>query len=130
MLANFGTKIALKRVGLPSNTFDFSGLGNAFAGDPDRQPNKLRKDPPWMKPAAEESDTSWSSWMPLTVQPWFASSTTSMPISHVPQVGDEAPKDQDKQLQLGGRKTLVVFLRCVGCACMLDLYWITHGEVD
>ena len=123
MLSSISTKIALKKIGLPTNTFDFSALEKTFASDdPSRQPNKLRKDPPWLKPPPEETDSSWAGWLsakalPLTVQPWLSPSPAAVPVGKTPQVGDKAPQDREGKLQLHGRKTVIAFLRCAGCAC-------------
>lgn len=121
MFTSLGTKLALKKVGLPTNTFDFFDE----ATQPRREPNKLRKKPPVPRPdgspSNDENDGSWGSWMsiPLTVQPWFAPPPPPVAVNAVPNVGSVAPVDRDGKLKLGGgRRTLVVFLRCVGCACM------------
>ncbi|KAL7920095.1 hypothetical protein ACQKWADRAFT_328940 [Trichoderma austrokoningii] len=93
MISNLTTKIALRKAGLP----DFSS------------------------PSSKTSDT-WSSWMtpkslPLKVHPWFSPPPPPVKVAAVPRIGDVAPQDRQRRLQLGRRsKCLVVFLRCVGCA--------------
>jgi hypothetical protein len=131
MLSTIATKVALKKVGLSSNALDFnlpSFSSSSYNDDrpPPRQPNKLRKAPPSPRPQGDDDDEdggSWSSWLslkslPLTAQPWLAPPPPPIEVAAVPGIGDAAPSDRDGKLQLGrGRKTLVVFLRCVGCAC-------------
>lgn len=57
--------------------------------------------------------------LPLTVQPWLTPNPAAVPVAaSCPGIGDVAPLDRDRLLTFGGgRKVLVVFLRCVGCAC-------------
>lgn len=111
MFSGLATKIALKKAGLPSNTLDFSSP---------REPNKLRKN----QPPEEEEQASWGNWLsykslPLTVHPWFSPPPPPVSLGRVPRIGDLAPRDRDGKLAIGrGRRVLVVFLRCVGCACM------------
>lgn len=117
MLGSIGTKLALKKLGLPKDPFDFSG----FTSDPNREPNKLRKPRP--DDAADKEDGSWTSWMslkslPLTVHPWLSPPPPPVDVARVPRIGDEAPRDGEGRLVfVRGRRTMVVFLRCVGCAC-------------
>lgn len=119
MLGSIGTKIALKKLGLPKDPFDFSG----FYSDPDREPNKLRKPRPGEAPENDDDGGAWTSWMslkslPLTVHPWLSPPPPPVDVARVPKIGDLAPRDLDGRLVfLRGRRTLVVFLRCVGCAC-------------
>ena len=129
MFSSLATKAALSKVGLSADAFDLSKLTSPVGNSsgPQREPNKLRKAPPPGYDPNNPDDDSWSSWfssinvksLPLTVHPWLAPSTPSVPVGAVPSVGDKAPVDQDGKLKLGGRKTLVIFLRCVGCACEL-----------
>ncbi|KAF7548485.1 hypothetical protein G7046_g8662 [Stylonectria norvegica] len=121
MFNSLTTKIALKRVGLSSDILDFSGPASSS------QPrNKLRKNPPANLRDNEDDDDEgnggWSSWMskkslPLTVQPWFSPPPPPVAVARVPGIGDKAPADRDRKVVLGGgRRVLLVFLRCVGCA--------------
>ncbi|TWU72938.1 hypothetical protein ED733_002285 [Metarhizium rileyi] len=109
MFSSLATKIALRKAGIPSNALDFAS--------PAREPNKLRKNQP-----ADAQDSNWSSWLsykslPLTVQPWLSPPPPPITVSRVPLVGEAAPRDRDGRLATGGgRRVLVVFLRCVGCA--------------
>ncbi|CAF3573889.1 unnamed protein product [Fusarium graminearum] len=110
MLSSFTTKLALKKAGIPSDILSFP--------TEKREPNKLRKNPP--NPSDSDADSSWSSWMsvrslPLTVQPWLTPPPAAVSVGRVPGIGDKAPVDKTQKLRLG-RRTLVVFLRCVGCA--------------
>lgn len=139
MLQNLGTKVALKKVGLSADTFDLSSLTGPSA-QPRREPNKLRKKPPALRPEDyddDDDDGGWSSWMPsikslpLTVQPWLAPKPVPVAVSQIPTVGDPAPVDRDGKLKLGGRRALVVFMRCVGCACNASsFYYCTIRYAD
>ncbi|POR35777.1 Uncharacterized protein TPAR_04029 [Tolypocladium paradoxum] len=127
MLSSLTTKIALKKLGLPSDALDFSTSSPAAAAPP--RPNKLKKTPSGA--AADPNDDGgggssggggWAGWvsvknLPLTVHPWFSPPPPPVPVARVPRVGDVAPRDRDRKLEFGGgRRVLVVFLRCVGCA--------------
>lgn len=129
MFSSLTTKLALKKVGLPSDTFDLSSwtLPPADPQQPRREPNKLRKPmPEGYDP--NNPDDSWGSWfsggigLPLTVHPWLSPAPPPVKVAAVPSVGDLAPVDREGRLRLGGgQRTLVVFLRCVGCACTFSL---------
>ena len=124
MFSSLTTKIALKKIGMSSDTFNFSS--------PDQpEPKKLKKTrkdlPPGVVPGLddeEEDSKGWPKWMtmkslPLTVQPWLAPPPPPVAVAaECPKIGDLAPLDRDRKLTFGGgRKVIVVFLRCVGCAC-------------
>ncbi|KAM0323710.1 hypothetical protein ACHAQA_008647 [Verticillium albo-atrum] len=121
MFSSLTTKLALKKVGLPSNALDFN-----FGGGDDSK--KLSKNNTSKKGTASdydnENDTGgWPAWMsmkaiPVTVHPWFTPPPPPVPVAaECPKVGDLAPLDRDRKLTFGGgRPILVVFLRCVGCA--------------
>lgn len=122
MFSSLGTKVALAKVGLPSNSLDFSSW---TVSDP--QANKLRKRQPAPRDPDEhddEGENGWASWMsqwnvkslPLTIHPWLQPAPPPVEVGVVPNVGDKAPLDRNERLKIQGR-TLVVFLRCVGCAC-------------
>ncbi|KAH8885637.1 hypothetical protein GQ53DRAFT_785366 [Thozetella sp. PMI_491] len=121
MMSSLTTKLAMKKLGIPSNMFDFS---SPAAEAP--KPQKLDKNaPPGSVPGLdgdEPEGKKWPAWMtvkslPLTVQPWLAPPPPPIPIAEAPKVGDLAPLDRDRQLTFGGgKKVIVVFLRCVGCA--------------
>jgi hypothetical protein len=110
MLSSLGAKLAMRKAGIPSNALDFSSP----------EPSKKSK-----KGAVDDETTAsgWPAWMtvkslPLTVQPWLAPPPPPIPVAEVPKIGDLAPLDRDRRVQFGGgRKVLIVFLRCVGCAC-------------
>ncbi|KAJ6446985.1 ahpC/TSA antioxidant enzyme domain-containing protein [Purpureocillium lavendulum] len=109
MFSSLGTKIALKKLGLPSNTLDFSS--SSPSGD--------RRSGADANPAQDDKAQGWgSSWLsvrslPLTAQPWLSPPPAAVPLGRVPRIGDVAPRDPDGRLQLGsGRRVLVVFLRC------------------
>lgn len=56
--------------------------------------------------------------LPLTVQPWLTPPPAAVSVGRVPGIGDKAPIDRTQKLGVGGgKRTLLVFLRCVGCAC-------------
>lgn len=115
MLSSFTTKLALKKAGIPSDVFDFS--------EKKREPNKLRKNPP--ADLDNETESGWTSWMsvrslPLTVQPWLTPPPAAVAKGRLPGIGDKAPVDKTGKLRVGGgKRVLLVFLRCVGCACKL-----------
>jgi hypothetical protein len=108
MLSSFTTKLALRKVGIKSDTFDFSSKSTKGS-----QPGLDE----------EESSSGWPAWMspkklPLTAQAWLAPVPPPVPVAECPKIGDLAPLDRDRQLNFGGGKRVVVlFLRCVGCAC-------------
>ncbi|KAL2212809.1 hypothetical protein CC79DRAFT_1330120 [Sarocladium strictum] len=118
MLGSIGTKLALKKLGLPKDPFDFSG----FYADPDREPNKLRKPRPEDAPDNGDDESAWTSWMslkslPLAVHPWLSPPPPPVDVARCPRIGELAPRDGEGRLVfVRGRRTLVVFLRCVGCA--------------
>ena len=119
MFSNLATKVALKKVGLPSDTFDFSSWKT------ESKPSKkiTKKQPASGNANNNSNNKTWSEWMsvkslPLTVQPWLTPRPPPIPVADPPRVGDLAPLDRDRKLAFGGgKKVLVVFLRCVGCAC-------------
>jgi len=122
MFSSIGTKVALAKVGLPSNSLDFSSW---TVSDP--HANKLRKRQPAPRDpddGADDGENGWASWMsqwnvkslPLTIHPWLQPSPPPVAVGRVPNVGDKAPVDRDGRLKIEGKRTLVVFLRCVGCA--------------
>ena len=118
MFSNLATKVALKKVGLPSDTFDFSSWKTES-----KPSKKITKTQPASGNASSNNSKTWSEWMsvkslPLTVQPWLTPRPPPIPVADPPRVGDLAPLDRDRKLACGGgKKVLVVFLRCVGCAC-------------
>ncbi len=130
MFSNLATKVALKKVGLPSDTFDFSSWKTS-----ESKPSKKITKPqqPTAGDAAAATNGSankaWPEWMtvkslPLTVQPWLTPRPPPIPIAEPPRVGDLAPIDRDRRLVFGGgKKVMVVFLRCVGCACMFLCFY-------
>lgn len=122
MFSSLTTKIALKKVGLSSKTFDFSS-------PPAEKPKKLQKNPDGSIPGLDDLDdknSQWPAWMsmkslPLTAQAWLTPVPPPIQIGECPKIGDLAPLTRDRKLQFGsGKRVLVVFLRCVGCACKLS----------
>ncbi|KAK1506443.1 uncharacterized protein CCOS01_16495 [Colletotrichum costaricense] len=119
MLSSLTTKIALRKVGLNSKSFDFSGVGG---GSTDAKSSKKGSNAGLDDDAADGNAGGWPAWMsmkslPITVAPWFSPPPPPVPIGEVPKIGELAPLDRDRQLEFGrGRPVLVVFLRCVGCA--------------
>jgi hypothetical protein len=118
---SIGTKIALKKMGISKDTFNFGGS----EPEPERKKNK---GPPGTVPGLDEEEndgtTKWPAWMtvkslPLTMQPWLSPPPPPVAVAtEAPKVGDLAPIDRDRKLTFGGgKKVMVVFLRCVGCAC-------------
>jgi hypothetical protein len=113
MLNGFATKLALRKVGIRSDTFDFSSNSNKSSSGNNKNAPYNDADPP-----------SWASWMsaknlPLTIQPWLAPTPPPVPVAReCPNIGDPAPVDRDRLLKLGGgRRVVLLFMRCVGCAC-------------
>lgn len=123
MFSSLGTKLALKKLGVPK---DAMSMASPFGGGND-EPQKLKKNQKSLTTAElDEADgNNWPKWMtvkslPLTVQPWLSPPPPPVPVAaESPGVGALAPVDRDRKLVLGnnGKKVLVVFLRCVGCAC-------------
>ncbi len=118
MMSSLTTKLAMKKLGIPSNILDFSSPASE---EPKPKPKRLAKDvPPGTNPGLDEEagkePATWPAWMtvkslPLTVQPWLAPPPPPIPVAEVPRVGDLAPLDRDRQLTFGGgKKVLVVFL--------------------
>ncbi|KAK2594062.1 hypothetical protein QQS21_008211 [Conoideocrella luteorostrata] len=103
MFSSLATKIALKKVGLPSNALDFSSSS---------EPNKLRKNPP-----SHDDDTrgSWLSYksLPLTVHPWFSPAPPPVALGRVPRIGEVAPLDRDRRLQIGVAQKTFLSLRAL-----------------
>lgn len=142
MLTSLTTKLALKKVGLPSNTFDFSGsswTGGSARGS--KTDGVLPGLDDMTGGGSSNRDSTggavqWPAWMtvkslPLTVQPWLAPPPPPIPVAtECPKIGDLAPLDRDRKLTVGGgRKVVVVFLRCVGCACMSSP-GLTHAHLE
>lgn len=114
MFSSLTTKLALRKVGLKSSDLDFSS-----PAPKDSKANKSGFD------EEEESSANggWPAWMstrklPLTAQAWLSPVPPPVPVAaECPKVGDLAPLDRDRQIALGGgRRVVVLFMRCVGCA--------------
>lgn len=131
MFSGLATKLALKKVGLSADSFNFS---SPAAADPAPSESKAKggksknngadADPNGDFKNDDEQDASpWPAWMtvkslPLSVQPWLAPPPPPIPLAELPKVGDQAPMDRDRRIAIGGgRCVMIVFLRCVGCAC-------------
>ncbi|KAI8632739.1 hypothetical protein F5Y19DRAFT_328413 [Xylariaceae sp. FL1651] len=115
MFSSLTTKLAMKKVGLSSDAFDFTSS----------KTNKSTNDGsvPGLDDTNESNNSSWPAWMntkklPLTAQAWLAPIPPPVPVAaECPKPGDLAPLDRDRQLEFGGgRPVIVLFLRCVGCA--------------
>lgn len=149
MFSSLTTKLAMKKMGLSSDTFNFSlpDMSGGSATEATKTgANKLKKTrttplPPGTVPGLDDADDldangnrrnsdgttgkQWPAWMsvkalPLTVQPWLTPPPAPIPVATAcPQKGDTAPLDRDRKLTVGGggKPVVVVFLRCVGCAC-------------
>ncbi|KAK3940606.1 hypothetical protein QBC46DRAFT_123745 [Diplogelasinospora grovesii] len=123
MLASISTKLAFKKMGIPSDPL-------SVFSSPESEPKKSKKlsknAPPGtvagLDDQGDNANAGWPAWMsvkslPLAVQPWLTPMPPPIPVAKPPTVGDVAPLDRDRQLAFGGgRKVMVVFLRCVGCA--------------
>lgn len=118
MFASLTTKLALKKAGLSSDTLDFSSSKSSKSKDGSM---------PGLDDL-EESNSGWPGWMntkklPLTAQAWLSPVPPPVPVAECPKPGDLAPLDRDRQLTFGGgRPIIVLFLRCVGCACKAFYY--------
>lgn len=129
MLSSLTTKIALKKVGLSGDTFNISSWTGGSEPKPvKRAPtSSIDGSVPGLDDMNTEEKSGWPAWMtvkslPLSVQPWLSPPPPPIPVAECPKKGDLAPIDRDRKLSLGGGKlTLVVFLRCVGCACEQSL---------
>ncbi|KAL7947529.1 hypothetical protein V8C42DRAFT_343470 [Trichoderma barbatum] len=112
MLSGLTTKLALKKVGLSSDALDLSAL---------TAPSRTSTGTSTSK-STGTGDGAWGTWMsttslPLRVHPWLSPPPPPVKLAPVPRIGQVAPLDRQRRLQLGGKtKCLVVFLRCVGCA--------------
>ncbi|KAF3765171.1 hypothetical protein M406DRAFT_260138 [Cryphonectria parasitica EP155] len=130
MFSSLGTKIAMKKLGIPKDALNFTSPAAADTTPPRRaskrgtRSNTIDGDEAAAGgEAGGEEQKSWPKWMtakslPMTVQPWLSPAPPPVPVAaEPPRVGDVAPADQDGKLVVGrGRKVVVVFLRCVGCA--------------
>lgn len=121
MFSGLATKLAMKKMGIPKDALDFSALTGG--GGSDTQPNKLKKNPPGADDADPNAANAWPKWMtvkglPLTAQAWLSPPPPPVPVAaECPNIGDLAPLDRDRRIEFGGgRRVLIVFLRCVGCA--------------
>ncbi|POS75602.1 hypothetical protein DHEL01_v206010 [Diaporthe helianthi] len=122
MFSGLGTKLALKKLGVPKSAMN---VGSPFGGA-NAEPKKLKKNQKGLNTAEldELEGNGWPKWMsvkslPLTIQPWLSPPPPPVPVAaECPTAGTLAPIDRDGKLVLGnnGRNVLVVFLRCVGCA--------------
>lgn len=119
MFSSFGSKLVMKKLGIPTDVMK----ANPFGGEPEPPKKAGKKDGPAPVENPDEA-SAWPKWMtvrnlPLTVQPWLSPAPPPVPIAaECPKIGEPAPMDRDKKLVLGGgKKVVVVFLRCVGCAC-------------
>ncbi|KAI0883899.1 uncharacterized protein GGS22DRAFT_166347 [Annulohypoxylon maeteangense] len=114
MFASLTTKLAMRKVGLSSDAFDFSSKSSKPSKPSDGSLPGLDD--------LEESNSGWPAWMstkklPLTAQAWLSPVPPPVPVAECPKPGDLAPLDRDRQLTFGGGKPVIVlFLRCVGCA--------------
>ncbi|KAF3014294.1 hypothetical protein E8E14_012059 [Neopestalotiopsis sp. 37M] len=118
MLSSLTTKLALRKVGIKSDTFDFASPA-ANKGGSSNSKSAFDDDD-------DDSNTTtggWPAWastrkLPLTAQAWLSPVPPPVPVAaECPKVGDLAPLDRDRQLSMGGgRRVVVLFMRCVGCA--------------
>jgi hypothetical protein len=118
MFSKFGAKLALRKAGIPSNTFDFESKSSK-PSDPTKQNELL----PFANPFANVSvPKSWGSWATPTPPP--------VEIAIAPAVGTRAPSSLKLRLPTGdGRPAIVVFLRHCGCPCK-SLFLLAQFEAD
>ncbi|KAK0749179.1 hypothetical protein B0T18DRAFT_388816 [Schizothecium vesticola] len=112
MFSSLATKIALKKAGISSDSFK-------LPWDDASKKSSRTSAPPFDN---TDDKSAWPAWMtvknlPLTVQPWLTPIPPPVAVSTLPKIGQPAPLDRDRELTFGnGKRTIVVFLRCVGCA--------------
>ncbi|PSR75249.1 hypothetical protein BD289DRAFT_379466 [Coniella lustricola] len=131
MFNSFGAKLAMKKLGIPKDALSF--LNAPASAEPKPTTKKANTASQFDRDDNDNDSTTTTSslattpwptkWMtvknlPLTVQPWLSTAPPPVPVAaQCPAVGDPAPLDRDAKLVVGkGRKVVVVFLRCVGCA--------------
>lgn len=113
MFSSLATRIALKKAGISSDSFKLPW--------DDASKTSSRSSAPSFD--TNDDKSAWPAWMtvknlPLTVQPWLTPTPPPVAVSPPPQIGQPAPLDRDRELTFGnGKRTIVVFLRCVGYAC-------------
>ena len=120
MFSNLATKLALKKAGISPEAFIFSSKTPKAPKTSDDRPSS-------------DDDSPWPAWMsvkalPVTVQPWLAPPPPPIPVGQLPKVGEFAPRDGGGKIVCGRGPVLVVFLRCVGCACKCPLPFIRNPE--
>lgn len=133
MFSSLGTKLAMKKMGISKDALN-------FASEPAGSKKAANKDAAAAAAAAELDDDAqgaWPKWMtvrnlPLTAQAWLSPVPPSVPVApECPAVGAPAPRDRDGKLVLGGgRRVLVVFLRCVGCACTSGIFFLPPPKIS
>lgn len=109
MFSKLTTRIALRKAGLPSNTLSFDQ-----APPPTKKSSGAQSElVPFANPFANlEVPKSWKSW--ATPPPPIVG------IASPPVIGDKAPSSAKLRVPHNdGRPSVVVFLRCCGCPCML-----------
>lgn len=108
MFSKLTTKIALRKVGIPSNTFNASNFESKPSNPKDPNANELL---PFANPFANLSvPKSWQSWTTPPPPP--------VEIAPAPVIGTRAPDSVKLRLPgMDGRPTIVVFLRNTGCVC-------------
>jgi len=122
MFSSLATKVALKKVGLSKDSF------NLPWSDASSKKSTRNSSPGALPGFEDEQSSAWPSWMtvkslPLTVQPWLTPVPPPIPVATPPNIGAMAPLDRDRELTFGGgKRVMVVFLRCVGCAFAQKLF--------
>lgn len=119
MFSSLGTKLALKKLGVPKDALAFTTAPTTSKRDRKAAANNdLLDDDAAAAPAWPPKWMSVKS-LPLTAQAWLSPPPPPVPVAaSCPRVGERVPADASGKLVLGGgRRVMVVFLRCVGCAC-------------
>lgn len=119
MFSSLGTKLALKKLGVPKDALSFATTTTTTPAAAGKRGTVLDGD------SDDSAAPAWPpKWMsvkslPLTAQAWLSPPPPPVPVAaSCPQIGQRAPVDASGKLVLGsGRRVMVVFLRCVGCAC-------------
>jgi hypothetical protein len=109
MFAKLTTKIALRKAGIPSNTFDIPNYPAATNS----------KDPNAASPFQSIQDTFANLQVPKALKSWQTPIPPPVEVAQPPVVGDRAPSNVKLSLPIGdGRPSVVVFLRHCGCPCL------------
>lgn len=104
MFEKFGTKMALRKAGLPSNALSIPDLGTNDSKDPNAPS-------PFANPFANFT-------VPQALISWQTPAPPPTEVASAPVIGAKAPSSLKLPMPFGdGRPIIVVFLRHCGCPC-------------